>query len=94
MLREELQLIDNLLSADTIDDADKGIFDGDENKKHVFIRADESDHDSQDNVDKVEESESVFRDNFKIGTNHKIIIACLVRILGAKGSDGACKLGC
>ena len=64
MLREKLKFIDDFLSTELVDDADQGVRNGYDDKKHVFITADRCDHEGKDEVDKIEEGEGVFGDDF------------------------------
>ena len=64
LLGNETHFVDGFLGADFVDNTDKGISNGDEYKKKIFVAADKKNHDSEDKVDKVEDSESVFKDDF------------------------------
>ena len=64
LLGGEAHFVDSFLGTDFVDDTDKGVRDGDEDEEEVFIGADHEDHDGEDEVDEVKDSEGVSQDDF------------------------------
>ena len=79
LLGEKFHLVDGAFGADFVDDGDESVGDGDKDEEEVFIRADDENHRCEDEVDEVEDRESVFRDDFPI--SHSLIIALMLAVV-------------
>ena len=69
LLGLEFLLVDGLFGANFVDDADKGVGDGDKDEEEVFVGADQDDEDGEDEIDEVEEGESGSEDDFRDGVS-------------------------
>ena len=85
LFRDKTHFVDGFLGANFVDNADKGISNGDEHKKKIFVAADKKNHDGKDEVNEIEDSESVFKDDFTDGVRlfpRGAIDAALANFLG------------
>ncbi len=64
---EEAHFVDGFFGADAVDDADKSVCDGNEDKEEVFVGANRDNHEGEDEVYEVENREGVFEDDFRDG---------------------------
>ena len=67
LFRNKTHFVDGFLGADFVDNTDKGISNGDEHKKKIFVATNKKDHGGKGKVDKIKDSESVFKDDFADG---------------------------
>ena len=64
LLGDEAHFVDGAFGADFVDDTNEGVCDGDEDEEEVLVRADGENHESEDEIDEIEDGESVFEDDF------------------------------
>ena len=64
LLGDEAHFVDGAFSADFVDDTNQSVRNGDEDEEEVLIRADGENHEGEDEIDEIEDGESVFEDDF------------------------------
>ena len=64
---ENSKFVDGFFGADFINNANEGVGDGNENKKEVFVGANGDNHESENEVDEIEDGKGVPEDDFGNG---------------------------
>lgn len=61
---EDPEFVDSFFGTNFVNDTDEGVGDGDKDKKKVFVGTNRDDHESEDEVDEIENRKGVSEDDF------------------------------
>lgn len=69
LLGQKFHFVNGVFGADFVDDSNESVGDSDKDKEEIFVRADDKNHASEDEVDEIKNRKSVFGDDFGVGVH-------------------------